>query len=315
MFNQIEIDCDSKILITGGSGLVGRALVKELKEQGFTNVISIGSKDCDLRNLEKVKQLFNDTRPKYVFHLAARVHGLGGNTMYKSDILVDNVLINTNVVEQSRLSGVDKIVAMGSGCVYPELSGKDELFEDQIWLGPPHSSENSYAHSKRMMLAQLDAAREQYGLSSAFVISGNLYGEGDNFNTNEGHVTPSLIAKFFDAKRKNRAVKVWGTGKAIRDFCYSGDAARALIAILGNVDGAINMGSGQKHCIRDIVDILYSLTGVPIEWDSSKPDGQLVRYYNLDLLDKTGFVPKVSLREGIERTYNWYTDNFNSARR
>jgi GDP-L-fucose synthase len=254
-------------------------------------------------------------RPDYVFHMAARVHGLGGNTLYKSDILVDNVLINTNVVEFARRTGVKKIVAMGSGCVYPELKGQQELFEDQVWLGPPHPSEDSYAHSKRLMLAQLHAAHEQYGLSFAFVISGNLYGPHDSFNVEEGHVIPSLVAKFHAARKNCTAVNVWGSGVAIRDFTYADDTARALIAILRNIEGPVNMGSGQRHPIRDIVDTLQSLTGVPVVWDSYKPDGQLVRYYNLERLASTGFVAKTALAEGIRQTYQWYEENASTARK
>ncbi|MFT3719040.1 NAD-dependent epimerase/dehydratase family protein [Pseudorhodoferax sp.] len=314
MSDSIIINSTSKFLVTGGTGLVGRALVDELRSQGFSEVVSVGSRDCDLRDSGAVEGLIREVRPDYVFHMAARVHGLGGNAKYKSDVLVDNVLINTNVVEHARKSGVKKIVAMGSGCVYPELKGHQELFESQIWVGPPHPSEDSYAHAKRLMLAQLDAAGHQYGLRSAFVISGNLYGPHDNFNVEDGHVTPSLIAKFFDAKRCGRPVKVWGTGAAIRDFSFSEDVARALIAILFNFEGPINMGSGMRHPIRDIVSILQEITGVDVEWDSSKPDGQLIRYYNLDRLGETGFKAQVSLAEGVRRTYEWYERHWASVR-
>lgn len=309
------IDLNSRILITGGTGLVGRAMSTALAQEGFENIISLSSRDCDLRDGAAVSRLLSEASPDYVFHLAARVHGIGGNMRYKSDILVDNVLINTNVVEYSRRAGVKKIVAMGSGCVYPELKGQEELFEDQVWMGPPHPSEDSYAHSKRLMLAQLDAAKEQYGLSSAFVISGNLYGPHDSFNTEEGHVIPSLVAKFFDAAREGKPVKVWGSGVAIRDFTYCDDTAAALIAILRNLEGAVNMGSGMRHPIRDIVETLQAITNVPVEWDSSKPDGQLVRYYNLDRLQSTGFKAKVDLAEGVKRTYEWYAANWQIARK
>jgi GDP-L-fucose synthase len=315
MNNPILIAPSSRILITGGTGLVGRALSRTLMEEGFDNITSIGSRDCDLRDSNAVSKLIEKTAPEYVFHLAARVHGIGGNTRYKSDILVDNVLINTNVVEYSRRNGVKKIVAMGSGCVYPELKGQEELFEEQVWNGPPHPSEDSYAHSKRLMLAQLNAAKEQYGLSSAFVISGNLYGPHDSFNAEEGHVIPSLVAKFFDAARQNKAVSAWGSGIAIRDFSYCDDTANALIAILKNLEGPVNMGSGMRHPIRDIVDTLQAITNVPVEWDASKPNGQLVRYYNLDKLESTGFKAKVSLSEGVRQTYEWYSANSDSARK
>lgn len=315
MLKSIDISPNSKILVTGGTGLVGHALLKALYMEGFQNVISIGSKDCDLRNSIAVENLMEHIKPDYVFHLAARVYGLGGNSKYKSDILFDNVLINTNIIEQCRRFGIKKIVAMGSGCVYPELPGQQELFEEQIWDGPPHPSEDSYAHAKRLMLAQLNAAREQYGLSSAFVVSGNLYGPNDSFNIEEGHVVPSLIAKFHTAKRASTSVKIWGSGISIRDFTYADDTARALISILRNIEGAVNMGSGMRHSIRDIVEILHLLTGVPIEWDNTKPDGQLVRFYNLDRLFSTGFVPLFSLHDGIYATYDWYEQNWTIARR
>ena len=315
MKNEMTIDPSSRILITGGTGLVGRALSSTLAAEGFYNVTGVGSRDCDLRDGAAVSRMMAEVVPDFLFHLAARVHGIGGNMRYKSDILVDNVLINTNVIEYARRSGVKKIVAMGSGCVYPELKGQQELFEDQVWNGPPHSSEDSYAHSKRLMLAQLSAAKEQYNLSSAFVISGNLYGPHDSFNVDEGHVIPSLVAKFFQAAQGGHSVKVWGSGVAIRDFTFSDDTATALVAILRHLEGAVNMGSGMRHPIRDIVETLQEITGVPVEWDSSKPDGQLVRFYNLDKLRSIDYKPKVKLQDGIRRTYEWYAANSSLARR
>ena len=315
MNKPITIDPKSRILITGGTGLVGRALSAALVNEGFGNVISLGSRDCDLRDCAAVSRLISEASPDYVFHLAARVHGIGGNMRYKSDILVDNVLINTNVVEYSRRAGVRKIVAMGSGCVYPDLKGQEELFEEQVWMGPPHPSEDSYAHSKRLMLAHLNAAKEQYGLSSAFVISGNLYGPHDSFNAEDGHVIPSLVAKFFDAAKVGTSVKVWGNGVAIRDFSYCDDTAAALIAILKNLEGPVNLGSGMRHPISDIVETLQKITQVPVDWDATKPNGQLVRYYNLDKLASTGFKANTNLAEGVQRTYEWYAGNLTIARK
>jgi GDP-L-fucose synthase len=311
----MDISESSRILITGGTGLVGHALTEALAEEGFRNFVPVGSRDCDLRNSKVTESLMLEVKPDYVFHLAARVYGIGGNKLYKSDVLVDNVLINTNVVEYARRAGAKKIVAMGSGCVYPDLERREELFEDQIWIGPPHPSEESYAHSKRLLLAHLKAAKEQYGVSYVFAISGNLYGPYDSFNKEDGHVVPSLVAKFFDAAKEKRPVKVWGTGVAIRDFSYSMDAARSLIAMFRHLEGPVNMGSGQRHAIRDIVEVLQDITGLPVEWDASKPDGQLIRYYNLDKLASTGFKARTSLREGVRLTYEWYENNWQIARK
>jgi GDP-L-fucose synthase len=313
----VEFPADARVLITGGTGLVGRALAEVLQGQGYANVVGVGSRDCDLRDGAAVERLMAEIKPEFVFHLAARVHGIGGNSRYKSDILYENVMINTHVVEQSRRACVKKIVAMGSGCVYPELKGHVELHEDQIWIGPPHASEDSYAHSKRLMLAQLDAAGHQYGLKSAFAISGNLYGPHDNFNIEEGHVTPSLVAKFHEALRTGGTVSVWGSGVAIRDFSYSEDAARALVEIMKRLEGPVNLGSGFQRPIGDIVRILQSLCQgkVTVQWDATKPDGQLVRYYNLDKLKGTGFRAEVDLEEGVKRTFEWYSANAGCARK
>jgi GDP-L-fucose synthase len=312
----VQIEKSSRFLITGGTGLVGRALVTLLQDEGYTNVIAVGSKDFDLRSDGATAQMYADTRPDFVFHLAARVYGIGGNQRYKSDVLYENVLINTNVVEHGRRARVKKLVAMGSGCVYPELPGVEELREEQIWLGPPHPSEDSYAHSKRLMLAQLIAAKEQYGFQSAFAISGNLYGPHDSFDIEYGHVTPALVAKFFKAKRDGMPVRIWGSGIAVRDFSHADDAALGLLAVLRHTEGPINLGSGMRHAIREIVEVLVEATGgtVKIEWDASKPDGQHRRFYDMSRLWATGFRPRVTLREGVKTTYDWYAARWPNVR-
>ncbi|MCE2645184.1 MAG: NAD-dependent epimerase/dehydratase family protein [Burkholderiaceae bacterium] len=312
----IEVKTSARILVTGGTGLVGRALAALLAREGYANVVGVGSRDFDLRSDAEVARMYRDTRPDYVFHLAAKVYGIGGNQRYKSDVLYENVLINTHVVEHGRRAGVKKLVAMGSGCVYPELPGVEELREEQIWLGPPHPSEDSYAHSKRLMLAQLIAAKEQYGFQSAFAISGNLYGPHDSFDIEFGHVTPALVAKFFNAKRDGSPVRIWGSGIAVRDFSHADDAALGLLAVLRHADGPINLGSGMRHAIREIVDALVDATGgtVKTEWDASKPDGQHRRFYEMSRLWATGFRPRVTLREGVRSTYEWYAANWPNVR-
>lgn len=314
MSSQIDLKPTDKILITGGTGLVGSALGSRLTKAGFLNVASLGSRDCNLLNASGVEELFADLKPDYVFHMAARVHGLGGNAKYKSDVLVENTIMNINVIEASRKNDVKKIVAMGSGCVYPDLRNTEELFEEYVFDGSPHPSEDSYGHSKRLMLSHLEAARTQYGLNSAFVISGNMYGPGDSFNIEDGHVIPSLISKFFQARESGASVKVWGSGVAIRDFTHADDMARALEIILTSAEGHINAGSGYRHAIRDIVEILQGLTGVEVEWQTDKPDGQLVRYYNLDKLQGLGFKPEIQLSEGVPATFEWFEKHYPNIR-
>jgi GDP-L-fucose synthase len=310
------MNADDRIVITGGGGLVGHALNAFLNEQGYTNVVSLRSSDGDLTEWATARDIFARLAPAYVFHLAARVYGIRGNMENKGVSFRDNVLINTNVIEACRVSGVRKIVAMGSGCVYPYPSPGLPLKEDMVWQGRPHESEDSYAHAKRAMLAQLIAYNEQYGLPYAFVISANLYGPHDKFDVEHGHVTPSLVRKFVEAKQSGGRVSVWGNGSARRDFIYSSDVAGALVAIMEQVEGPVNMGSGNVHSIREIVDALCEISGLHdrVEWDALKPNGQDYREYDLTALKNTGFRPRVPLYEGLARTYAWYQTSREVAR-
>ena len=306
-----------KILITGAAGLVGSALCNVLKAAGYTNIIAMGREHCDLADYAKTIDFIVNEQPDYVFHLAAKVYGIMGNMENKGKSYLDNTLINLGVVEGARQAQVKKIVCMGSGCVYPYPSPGLPLTEDMVWQGKPHDSEDSYAHSKRGMLAQLNAYAEEYGMQSAFVICGNLYGPRDKFDANWGHVIPSLISKFHAAAKNGTPVSVWGNGSAQRDFTYSEDAARALLAIMLNITGPVNLGSGNVYSIREIVETLASITHMEdkVVWDASKPNGQDYRAYDLQKLQSTGFKPTVSLRAGLEATYAWYTEHVDSARR
>lgn len=307
----------SRIIVTGGTGLVGTALTAALADAGFRNVLPIGSRDCDLTDWHATRRFFAGHPCDHLVHLAARVYGIMGNMRNKGLSFLDNVLINTHAIEAARLAGVGKITAMGSGCVYPYPSPGLPLTEDMVWSGPPHPSEDSYAHAKRAMLAQLIAYQEQYGLRYAFVISGNLYGPHDRFDPDFGHVIPALVRKFHEAKLSGGRVQVWGTGAAQRDFTHAADVADALLAIMRNVEGAVNLGSGQVHAIRNIVHALAEITGLQnrIDWDAGKPDGQDFRAYDLTRLFATGFRPRFSLAEGLRDTYNWYAAAAGAARK
>ncbi len=311
------LDISAPIVVTGAGGLVGTALLALLAERGFSNVLAPRSADVDLRDPVAAKAYFSHVKPAYVYHLAARVYGIMGNIENKGSSYFENVMINTNVVEACRLARVRKIVAMGSGAVYPYPPPHRLLEEEDIWSGKPHPSEDSYAHSKRAMFAQLEAYQEQYGLAFVFAISGNLYGPNDKFDIEHGHVTPALIAKFHAAKQAGTKVSVWGNGSAIRDFTYSSDMALALLTVMERGQGAINVGSGDIRPIRDIVMTLAEVTDLvdEVEWDTSKPNGQEFRAYRLDRLMALGFRPQVNLRSGLEQTYYWYANNVQTARK
>lgn len=307
----------SRILITGGNGLVGYALKKVLNEQGYENVYTPSSKEYNLTNMEQTLKMFAKIKPDYVFHNAARVYGIMGNMKNKGLSYLDNVTINTNVVEASRLFEVKKIVAMGSGCVYPYPSPGLPLKEEMVWMGYPHHSEDSYAISKRAMYAHLNAYKESYDTKFAFVISGNLYGPHDKFDEEFGHVTPALISKFYRAYKNGDDIVVWGDGSAQRDFLFSYDVAQALINIMLHIEGAVNMGSGNVIKIKDIVDALADITGLhaKIKWDATKPNGQDYRAYDLTKLQSTGFEAKYNLAKGLKITWEWFCENQNKVRK
>lgn len=312
----VQFTSADRILVTGGGGMLGGAIARILRDTTPAEVIAPTRGELDLLDWQDVHRFFDDARPTHVFHPAAKVFGLGGNTRFPGQMYFENATINSHVIEASRLAGVLKISGVGTGCVYPVMYDGQDLNEEQIWDGPPHGSEWAYAEAKRGMLTQLSAYHQQYGLEFVFPICGNLYGPGDLFNVDYGHVIPSLVAKFHTAQQLGEPVSVWGTGVAVRDFSYVEDAANAIIAAHKLLTGPVNIASGNVHQIRDIVEILDELTGssIEIKWDSSKPDGQGRRFYNLDKLASIGFAPKFSLRDGLATTWNWYKANYPDVR-
>lgn len=297
-----------KILVTGAKGLVGSALVEYLKAQGFENIIEVGRDNCDLVSTQDTRYFFEQHSPDYVFHAAARVYGIMGNMKNKALSFYDNVMINTNVVDASCRVGVKKITVMGTGAVYPYPSPALPLQEDMIFMGEPHGAEDSYAHAKRAMLAMLKAYQESYNLEWAYIVSCNLFGMRDKFDTEFGHVVPSLIKKFYDAKKAGTSVVVWGDGSAQRDFMYVKDTARVALQIMEKVNGPVNIGSGTVFKIRDIVEMIADIAGMSdkVEWDASKPNGQDYRAYDLAKINAIDFSCQYSIRDGLEETWLWY---------
>lgn len=298
----------SRILVTGGSGLVGSSLVRVLLESGYENVVTPDRAQCDLSDKNAVIDFFEKNKPDFVFHAAGRVYGVGGNLRNKGLVFYDNLLINTNVIDACRQFGVQKIAAFGTGAVYPYPPRHLPLSEEYIFDGAPHGSEDSYSHAKRAMLAMLMAYYESYGLDYVYLVCGNQYGPNDRFNAETGHVVPSLIAKFAEADRVGGMVNVWGDGTAIRDFTYVDDTSRAAIHVMSRVRGAINIASGVDVTIRDLVGQLAEITGLVgrVQWDSSKPNGREYLGYDLTRLRETGFSCQHSLRAGLEKTWDWY---------
>ena len=301
---------NDRILVTGGRGFVGTNLTLHLAKAGFEHVY--WSPDHNLTVHDDCVALFADARPDYVFHLAAQVFGLGGNMTHQAGSFLHNTLINTNVINACVKHKVRKITAMGTVAMYPQDAPNHYFQEGGLWDGPAHDSEWGYANAKRGMLAYLIACKESYGLEFACPLSTNLYGPHDRFNIETGHVLPSLIRKFYEAKRENKRIEVWGNGYATRDFLYVGDAVRLLHEIMDNVMGVTNLVSGTSHPIRYAVDILAQHTGVTdIVWNVDKPIGQVERSYRRPEWLKV----QHSLERALKATYDWYAANEKTARK
>ena len=301
------------IVVTGGGGVLGRALADELA-MGSESVHLLSRNDADLLDTNETVAAFKALKPRLVYHLAGRVHGLGGNARFPADLFRDNVRINTNVIDAATVSGCEKIVAVSTVAIYNTDAPKP-VAETSIWQGEPHGSERSYGHAKRAMLAMLQAYRDQYGIAFAYPIMTNLYGPHDRFDPIYGHVIPSLVAKFHDSAQAHKPVGIWGTGIAERDFLYASDAARALVLIAGGHEGPINVATGKAVPIRTVVDLMQQHTGVQdISWDATKPNGELHRRYDTSILEHLGFRPAVSLAEGLARTYDWYAAAYPNVR-
>jgi len=300
-------------VVTGSTGMLGSAVVSELRAAGIS-FLAPTRNDVDLMDAQATYKYFQATRPKVVLHTAARVHGLLGNEKFPGDMFDQNLQINFNVISAAKAVNVAKIVAASTVAGYAAKFTTD-IREDQYLDGEPYAAESSYGHAKRAMLAQLESYYKQFDLRYAFAIYTNLYGPNDRFDTQYGHVVPSLVAKFHQATRTGEPVRVWGTGKATRDFLYSADAARALLHLADNGQGRFNIATGRTVPISYLAQLLSDLSGVRnIIWETEKPEGQLTRSYSIDRLMGTGFQIRHSMEDGIAQTYKWYCENYPDVR-
>jgi len=302
------MDKQDTIVVTGARGLFGSAMVEYLRAQGYQNVVGVGREECDLSDLPATRRYFEQLAPQYVFHAAGRVYGIMGNMKNKALSFYDNILINTSVVDASYRAGVKKIAVMGTGAVYPYPPPGQPFTEDMIFMGEPHKSEDSYSHAKRAMLGMLRAYNESYGLDWTYIVSCNLFGPRDRFDAEQGHVIPSLIKRFYDAKRDGGRVAVWGDGTARRDFLFVEDAARAAFLAMDRIEGPVNIGSGNVYTIREMVEALTEVSGMEgrVDWDASKPNGREYLGYDLSRISAAGFKSENTFKEGLRKTWDWY---------
>jgi GDP-L-fucose synthase len=307
---------NKRITVTGGAGFLGSFVVEKLRERGCRDIFVPRSREFDLIDIEAVKRLYRKARPEIVIHLAARVGGIGANRANPGKFFYDNAMMGIQLIDQGRLFGLDKFVALGTVCAYPKFAPVP-FSEDNLWDGYPEETNAPYGLAKKMLLVQSQAYRQQYGFNSIYLLPVNLYGPRDNFDPDTSHVIPALIRKCLEAKeRRDPEIVCWGDGTPTREFLYVEDCAEAIVLATEkyNQSEPVNIGTRQEISIKDLVELIAELTGYRgrVVWDKSKPNGQPRRCLNTDRAREFfGFAAKTDFREGLSWTIEWYL----SARR
>ena len=300
-----------RVMVTGGAGFLGRAVVARLGRTGAADVFVPRSREYDLRERAAVNLALSDGRPDVVIHLAAVVGGIGANRENPGRFFYENAMMGIELMEAARLAGVEKFVQIGTVCSYPKFTPVP-FREDDLWNGYPEETNAPYGLAKKMLLVQGQAYRQQYGFNAIYLLPVNLYGPGDNFDPASSHVIPALIKKCVEARDEGRAwIDVWGTGSASREFLFVDDAAEGIVLAAERYDDAdpVNLGVGAEITIRDLVTLIARLTGFTgeIRWDPAKPDGQPRRALDTTRArERFGFVAGTSFEDGLRRTIEWF---------
>ena len=296
---------DSKIFVAGHKGLVGSAIVRHLKAEGFTNIVTADRRQVDLTNLDAVRMFFMLEQPEYVFLAAAKVGGIGGNSDYPADFIYENLMIQSNVINSAAIVGVEKLLFLGSSCIYPKFANQP-IKEEELMTGALEPSNDAYSTAKIAGIKMCQAYRQQYGFDAISVMPTNLYGPNDNYDLENSHVLPAMIRKFHEAEDK---VTLWGDGSAMREFLHVDDLAEALYLLMNQYSDAspINVGTGEDVTIKELAETVGSVVGSKeIEWDTSKPNGTPRKVLDVSKIKSMGWKPTISLRDGIESTYQDY---------
>jgi GDP-L-fucose synthase len=293
----------SKIYIAGHRGMVGSSILRKLKKEGYNNIILKTSSELDLRNQQKVADFFEIEKPEYVFLAAAKVGGIIANNTLRAEFIHDNLVIQNNIIHQSYVNGVKKLLFLGSSCIYPKLAPQP-LKEDYLLSGELEYTNEPYAIAKIAGIKMCDAYRDQYGCNFISVMPTNLYGPNDNYDLNNSHVLPALIRKIVTAKKNNsETITIWGTGNPKREFLHADDLAEACYFLMKNYDepGLINIGTGEDISILDLAQLIKKIMGFEGEiiTDISKPDGTPRKLMDVSKINSLGWKAKIGLEEGI----------------
>jgi len=305
-----NLNIDSKIYVAGHTGLVGSAIVRRLQKSGYRHIITRTVEELDLTNQAKTDSFFETEKPEYIFLAAAKVGGIEANNTYPADFIYINLVIETNVIKASHDHQVKKLLFLGSSCIYPKECPQP-IKEEYLLTGPLEPTNEAYAIAKIAGLKMCQFFKKQYGDSFVSVMPTNLYGPNDNFDLQTSHVLPALVRKFHEAKvNKAPYVEIWGTGTPRREFLYVDDLADAVVFVMRHYDGIehINIGTGEDLTIAELAGVIKKIveyTG-EIKFDPTKPDGMMRKLLDVSKLNKLGWKPKVSLEDGIKKTYDIY---------
>ncbi len=305
---------DSRIYVAGHTGLVGSAIVRALRAKGYQNLLLRTHAELDLRNQAAVADFFNQERPDYVFLAAARVGGILANATYPAEFIYDNLMIQTNVIHNAYLTGVKKLLFLGSSCIYPKFAPQP-MREEHLLSGKLEPTNDAYAIAKIAGIKMCQSYRKQYGANFIAVMPTNLYGPNDNFDLETSHVLPALIRKFHEAKRDHKPeVVIWGTGKPRREFLHVDDLARACLFLMENYDDEeiINIGVGEDITIQELAEMVKEVVGYQgrIVYDRTKPDGTPRKLLDVSRIFRLGWRPKINLKDGIRMTYQWFLEHY-----
>ena len=306
------MDKNSKIYVAGHRGLVGSAIVRRLRQEGYSNLVTRTSRELDLREQAAVREFFDRERPEYVFLAAARVGGILANNTYPADFLYQNLMIEANVIESARQSGVKKLLFLGSTCIYPKMAPQP-LMEEYLLTGPLEPTNEWYAVAKIAGIKLCQASRRQYGARFISAMPTNLYGPEDNFDLESSHVMPALIRKFHEARiSRAQTVTVWGTGTPLREFLHVDDCAAACLFLMKNYDGEgiVNIGVGEDLSIAELAELISRVVGFTgkIVYDPGKPDGTPRKLVDVSRINDLGWRAGIPLEAGVRTTYAWFLE-------